>query len=94
MIDTYGLSPNQTQVWNKFDQFVLEDLQNKIKPIFTFDELGEAKFDEEKNLKLSLGQQRIKDYKEIKYGDFIIHYSTILLNIDTFLNRYGKDILE
>lgn len=33
------------------------------------------------NLKLSLGQQRKKDYKQISYGNFVIHYSTILLDI-------------
>lgn len=88
LIDSYGLSPKQTQVWNEFDQFAVESLQKKITPKFSFDDLVKVKFNVERNLKLSFTQQQKKDYKEIKYGDFVIHYSTILLNIDLFVQRY------
>jgi hypothetical protein len=32
----------------------------------------------------------MKDYKLIIYGNFEIHYSTILLDIDVFIKRYWK----
>jgi hypothetical protein len=67
------------------DKNALEALKTKIKPKFTFNSLGKAKFNVERNLKLTLSQQQRKDPKTIVYGDVTIHYFTILLNVDLFI---------
>lgn len=56
-IDTYGVNPNQAHVWNEFDQYAIQTLQKKIKPLFTFEDLGQAKYNIDLNLKLSFKQQ-------------------------------------
>ena len=37
LIDTYGLSPIQAQVWTEFDKHALDKLKPAINPKFTFE---------------------------------------------------------